>query len=46
MKRIFTISITILALFFTSCARSYYEEPSVADKEATTPVHNVNNIFN
>ena len=44
MKRIFTISIAILTLFFASCARSSYPQPAF-EKETTT-VHNVNNIFN
>ena len=44
MKKTFTIFLTILTLFFASCAHSSYPQ-SVSEKE-TTAVHNVNNIFN
>jgi hypothetical protein len=46
MKRIIATGAVIMGLFITSCSRYAYQEPSVADKNATTTVHNVNNIFN
>ena len=46
MKRIILTGAVLMGLFLTSCNRYTYHEPSVADRNATMTVHNVNNIFN
>ena len=46
MKRTILTGGIIMGLFLTSCSRYAYHEPSVADKNSATIVHNVNNIFN
>ncbi len=49
MKKTFAIYVIMMALFLTSCARSYYKEPvsyKQLSPEKNESIRNVNNIFN